>query len=47
MIERTKTGNSGVLCSRLGHTGLADHYGPWLCHDSAPYMGPYIGLADV
>ena len=25
----------------------SDHYGPWHSHDSAPRMGPCIGLADV
>ena len=47
MVGCTNTGNSRGVFHRLEQTSKFHHYGPWHSHDSAPRMGPSIGLVEV
>ena len=42
MVMSTTTGDLRVsFVKRPRKTSMYNRYGPWLCHDSAPQMGPY------
>ena len=48
MVMCSTTGNPRErFVKRLRQTSTYDCYGPWRGHDSAPWMGPYSGLADA